>query len=1106
MIMDPLSGVASVVAVVQLAQLICGVLKEYFHKVREARADIDRMFTTIKSLERILAQAEKIAKRPHTNDVEIFLVDLSGPIGQLKGELDRIRRRLEAPSLKGRLGGLVQSLRWPFRNKEVEKSVQIIEQHKSTLSANLGFQILDFQINHFDIVTSIQQDIKHAQDDRDRKLLVRWLADSVPDPSREHNAARNKYEEGTGSWLIDSVELRSWSSTSNSFLWLSGGPGAGKSMLCSTVIESLKARCRWQKHSISVVAYWYFSFASKETQSISNFLCSIARDLCSKVSTMPKVVEDLWSDANNGQQRPSVPDLLNMLRALLPNFNHAFLVVDAADEYPKTQRGCLLRTIQSLSSLNMECLHLLVVSRPEADIHRSFKEIGRIAGGFREIKVQGIRVQRDIEKYLDHILRSTPFRNWNPGEKREIKSILTSQADDMFRLVSLQLERLGTLPSRAKRREALKMLPKSLDDFYHGLLEGVNDDNLGVLKKALNWLLLSARPLTVAELAEAVIISPDRPFLDPEERFDDEHYILAILPGGFVRILSETSDRGNFEGSGAEEENDKSHRNPDRFSLTVQLAHQSVKDYLLSTRVARQEFRVDRISACNMLKEACMAYFVYVAQAPPPPTQDPFHEFALLRYVSTYWPYHMAGVKRHDEVLVQYLAVNIFQNSLGVSLEQGVIGDNKGYFLANELRFPCSRGSPCEQCARLSLRRQWALRPCLDDCIGSQLDSRHHFLVPDYLMSHFAKANVEQFVARNASSWGTKYFLIRMDWGYRKFLTAEVVALTLRSDSEMGYQYCQTVLQEGSRLALLRKQSPPLGIPLAAMDDMQYIYSQYIQDIVQSDLAEYVSVAYPEQETDFAERLLGVISSYYDASRQMDNESELLRRALEMHVTSVILERKFILDTDSLYQVQDHLHQQYPEQSAPIYAQRQIKLAFFLLQQQRIIKVLKDWGNMMWAINSSISKDKEWALAFSVFVTLILVIDKIIGAAYYFCEGRIKYHGYQVGLERAEFQKLVRLTQRELFDRCKEIFHWKFKTRKGGKAACNPIRDGAEAFQSMSKSVDLNVIRFVKDLQNIVGDFEQDVRSYRSSRQDMDSEYTDAGRLALIFLNDFLGR
>jgi hypothetical protein len=146
---------------------------------------------------------------------------------------------------------------------------------------------------------------------------------------------------------------------------------------------------------------------------------------------IPKVVEDMWSDANNGQQRPSIPDLLNILRALILEFDHVYVVLDAVDEYPRAQRDPLLRTIQGLSSLNMDSLHLLAVSRPEADIRMVFEDIHQIARGFWEVKVQGVRVRRDIEKYLDHRLRLTAFRNWNLEERKDIVSMLTSQADDM---------------------------------------------------------------------------------------------------------------------------------------------------------------------------------------------------------------------------------------------------------------------------------------------------------------------------------------------------------------------------------------------------------------------------------------------------------------------------------------------------------------------------------------------------------------------------------------------------------------------------------------------------------------------------------------------------
>jgi hypothetical protein len=164
---------------------------------------------------------------------------------------------------------------------------------------------------------------------------------------------------------------------------------------------------------------------------------------------------------------------------------------------------------------------------------------------------------------------------------------------------------------------------------------------------------------------------------------------------------------------------------------------------------------------------------------------------------------------------------------------------------------------------------------------------------------------------------------------------------------------------------------------------------------------------------------------------------------------------------------------------------------------------------MMWATNASSSsppKDKEWATAFCVFVILILVMDKTLGAAYYFCEGRIVHDRLDEGRERGLFGNLVRLTQKELFERCKEIFHWKFKTRKGGKEACNPLRDGNDAFVGKIGELDGDVARLVGDLQGLVGGFHDEIRAHKTFRTDVDSEYTDAGRLACIFLDDFLGR
>jgi hypothetical protein len=138
-------------------------------------------------------------------------------------------------------------------------------------------------------------------------------------------------------------------------------------------------------------------------------------------------------------------------------------------------------------------------------------------------------------------------------------------------------------------------------------------------------------------------------------------------------------------------------------------------------------------------------------------------------------------------------------------------------------------------------------------------------------MGHFTKANVEQFVRKNATGWGSYEMQIQMMWGYWKPLVAKVVTLEIFSGSQIGFQH-QTAPNGTSLPALVRKTSPPLGIPLAAMDDMQDEYRVLVHNIVHDDLLNYLSIAYDDQESDLAERLLTTIGNFYCASKVSGNE------------------------------------------------------------------------------------------------------------------------------------------------------------------------------------------------------------------------------------------
>lgn len=208
----------------------------------------------------------------------------------------------------------------------------------------------------------------------------------------------------------------------------------------------------------------------------------------------------------------------------------------------------------------------------------------------------------------------------------------------------------------------------------------------------------------------------------------------------------------------------------------------------------------------------------------------------------------------------------------------------------------------------------------------------------------------------------------------------------------------------------------------------------------------------------------------FSSPKEIINRSkqcEPLGETIELHITNTILERSLILDDESVCYVESQLQQKFPPRTAARAAQRQIKLLFFHRQQVRVLRVLKQLEDLL---SSSGSRGHEWETSFCVFLILTLLLDKTIGQAYCFCEGRIAFNGYEPTAERRKFSELVTLMERELFESCKEAFHHRYGTRKTGRGGFNPIRYGLHSWEGdlppQSKSVNL-----IEELQSIMREY-----------------------------------
>jgi hypothetical protein len=154
------------------------------------------------------------------------------------------------------------------------------------------------------------------------------------------------------------------------------------------------------------------------------------------------------------------------------------------------------------------------------------------------------------------------------------------------------------------------------------MLNSIDDDCREQSILALQWLTFSARPLSVAEITEAIVINPreDPPF-DFEDRLFDPTQILRFLPG----LVTITSTPWHYEGKNE-----------------IKLAHASVKEYLISSRILEGPAKAFHITAdiANLtITEMCLSYHLH-ASNDVLYAVNTLIDYPLATYAAQFWAHH----------------------------------------------------------------------------------------------------------------------------------------------------------------------------------------------------------------------------------------------------------------------------------------------------------------------------------------------------------------------------------------------------------------------------------------------------------------------------------
>ena len=202
------------------------------------------------------------------------------------------------------------------------------------------------------------------------------------------------------------------------------------------------------------------------------------------------------------------------------------------------------------------------------------------------------------------------------------------------------------LPGRIRR--ALDELPKTLDETYERTLEDIGDQNWEYAHRLFQCVAAASRPLSVEELAEFLAFdfeaesTPE--YLEDWRPEDPGHAVFSTCSS--LLTLVNVGD-----------------------SRVVQFAHFSVKEYLVSTRIAEAKKTVSRFhvfmtSAHTMVAQACLGTLLHLDESI---TETGLKKYPLAEYAAKHWIGHSQfeevsadlqdGMKRLFDPKNRYLSI-----------------------------------------------------------------------------------------------------------------------------------------------------------------------------------------------------------------------------------------------------------------------------------------------------------------------------------------------------------------------------------------------------------------------------------------------------------------
>ena len=394
---------------------------------------------------------------------------------------------------------------------------------------------------------------------------------------------------GTCEWVLTQDQYGTWKVEDGlQLLWLSGGPGIGKTMLSSFLVEELVHLA--ERSSQITLAYYFCDNKDERRRTATAILRGLLLQLLRQRPMLFKHIQAEF-DTSRDNLFTNFYALWRIFVGIVQDHGvgEVYCLVDALDECEKESRQLLLKSLSKLFGPYQNrktSVKFIVTSRPESDITEI---LSAIDPAVLRIHVDSGRVNHDLQKFINvKVDELSKTKRYKSGLRDKIRDALTDKAGGTFLYVSLVLHDLQKITISAQVTQKLKELPSDLNKMYDRILSLVDADCADIAKMVLRWVAVARRPLTVEELAMALTLGTgtwEKSTMPPEDLLDEFRDGYKCCEP-FVYV-----DTRNY---------------------TINLVHQSAKDYLLGKHLQGKDdlshYHVDLDEANHFALKTCWAY------------------------------------------------------------------------------------------------------------------------------------------------------------------------------------------------------------------------------------------------------------------------------------------------------------------------------------------------------------------------------------------------------------------------------------------------------------------------------------------------------------------